>query len=197
METLDYLDVVKSISEEVSINEAVDEGMIERARNNVNFLDSLYEISNDAFINIIRFCERNKRSNTLVMLTAGAFTESLYLAVNMVDDYEEANQLIQHLADQKFAIDNFMLFANSVKSEDPAVVSVLNDMSKIKEIFDGIEPGSGGVSIKTAAETDEDQPKKLVISSSGSDSQARLSEEEFIALKKALSDIRNNAVIVK
>jgi hypothetical protein len=197
VETLDYLDVVKSISEEVNINEAIDEDMIERARNNVNFLDSLYEVSNEAFINILQFCERNQRSNTLVMLTAGAFTESLYLAINMVDDYKEANQLIQHLADQKYAIDNFMLFANSVKSEDPAVVSVLNDMSKIKEIFDGIEPGSGGVSIKPVADPDEDQPKKLVISGSGSDSQARLSEEEFITLKQAVTEIRNNAVIVK
>lgn len=197
VETLDYLDVVKSISEEVSINEAINEDMIERARNNVNFLDSLYEVSNEAFINILQFCERNLRSNTLVMLTAGAFTESLYLAVNMVDDYAEANQLIQHLADQKYAIDNFMLFANSVKSEDPAVVSVLNDMAKIKEIFDGIEPGSGGVSIKPVADPDEDQPKKLVISGSGSNSQPHLSEEEFNALKQAVIEIRNNAVIVK
>ena len=197
VETLDYLDVVKSISEEVSINEAINEEMIEKARNNVNFLDSLYEVSNEAFINILQFCERHKRSSTLVMLTAGAFTESLYLAISMVDNYAEANELIQHLADQKYAIDNFMLFANSVKSEDPAVVSVLDDMARIKEIFDGMEPGSGGVTIKPVEDPDENQPKKLVIGGSGADSQPRLSEEEFIALKQAVIEIRNNAVIVK
>lgn len=196
-ETLDYLDVVKSISEEVSINEAVDEAMIEKARNNINFLDSLYDISNDAFINILQFCERNERSNTMVMLTAGAFTESLYLAVHMVDDYGTADQLIQHLADQKYTIDNFMLFANGLNSDDPEVVSTINDLSKIKEIFDSIEPGTGGVSIKSTTDPDEKQPKKLVISGSGAKSQPHLSEEEFIALKQAIIEMRNNAVIVK
>ena len=54
-ESLDYLETVKSLSEEISINEAVDESMIQKARDNVEFLDSLYSISNDAFMNILSF----------------------------------------------------------------------------------------------------------------------------------------------
>ena len=106
-ETLDYLETVKSLSEEISITEALDESMIEKARENVKFLDSLYNISNDAFINILHFCEKNERSNTVVYISAGAFIESLYLAVNMIDDYGTAQHLLQHLADQKYTINNF------------------------------------------------------------------------------------------
>ena len=124
-ETLDYLETVKSLSEEISITEAVDEKMIEKARNNVEYLDSLYIISNEAFMNILSYCERNERPNTVVMLSAGAFTESLFLAVNMIKDYASAGQLLQHLADQKYTIDNFMMFARNINSSDPGVESTI------------------------------------------------------------------------
>jgi len=194
VETLDYLEVVKSLAAEININEAVDESMIEQVKNNVEFLDSLYNISNEAFMNILSFCERNERSNTVVMLSAGAFTESLYLAVNMIEDYSTADQLLQHLADQKYSIDNFMLFAKGLGSNDPGVVSTLKDLEEIKSIFDGIKPGSGGVSIKTAESTDENQPKKLVIGGTGAGSQPHLSEKDFRALKAAVIELRNKAV---
>ena len=63
--TLDYLEVVRLLSEEIQIDKAVDDAMIEKAQNNVEFLDSLYNISNEAFMNILAFCEQNERSNTV------------------------------------------------------------------------------------------------------------------------------------
>lgn len=193
-ETLDYLETVKSLAEEISIEKAVDESMIEKARNNVEFLDSLYNISNEAFMNILSFCERNERSNTVVMLSAGAFIESLFLAVHMIDDYGTAGQLLQHLSDQKYTIDNFILFANSVVSDDPGVESTIKDLAKIKSIYDGIETGTGEVSIKSTGDSELKQPKKLVISGSGNASQPSLTEDEFNALKIAVIELRNNIV---
>jgi hypothetical protein len=193
-ETLDYLETVKSLAEEINISEAVDESMIEKARNNVEFLDSLYNISNDAFMNILNYCEKNERSNTVVMISAGAFTESLYLAVQMIDDYGTADQMMQHLADQKYSIHNFMLFANSIKSDDPGVISTIRDLEKIESIFSGIKAGTGGVTVTTAADSDAKQPKKLVISGSSKASQPHLTEEEFEALKAEVLELRNKIV---
>ena len=158
--TLDYLEVVRDLSEEIRIDKAVDDQMIENAKSNVEYLDSLYIISNEAFMNILSFCERNERSNTVVMLSAGAFTESLFLAVNLIDDYEEADFLLQHLADQKYTIENFMTFASSVKTDDPNVAATIQDLKKIHQIYEGIDPGSGQVSISTAAESDEGKNQK-------------------------------------
>lgn len=193
-EALDYLETVKSLAEEISINKAVDESMIDKARDNVEFLDSLYNISNDAFINILAYCEKNERSNTVVMISAGAFVESLFFAVNMIDDYGTSDLLLQHLADQKFTIDNFMMFATSVESDDPVVTSTINDLEKIKSIYDGIQTGTGGVTIKPASDSDSKQPKKLVIGGASEKSQPSISEDEFIALKAAVIELRNKIV---
>jgi hypothetical protein len=192
--TLDYLEVVKSLAEEIRIDQAVDDAMIEKARNNVEFLDSLYDISNEAFMNILAYCEQNERSNTVVMLSAGAFAESMYLAVNLIDDYATADQMLQHLADQKYTIDNFMTFAESVRKEDPNVASTIEDLKRIKHLYDGIKPGSGAVSIKTSESTGDDLPKKLVIGGSGDNSQPRLTKDEFEELKAAVIELRTKIV---
>jgi len=187
--TLDYLEVVRSLAEEIRIDEAVNDAMIERARNNVDYLDSLYSISNDAFMNILAYCERNERSNTVVMLSAGAFTESLFLAVNLIDDYNDSEYTVQHLADQKFTIDNFMTFAENVKTDDPNVASTIDDLKRIKALYDNINPGSGTISIKKP-DAEEDQPKKLVIGGGSSQSQPSLTLEEFEELKAAVIELR-------
>ncbi len=193
-ETLDYLETVKSLAEEINIMEAVDDSMLKKARENVEYLDSLYIISNEAFMNILSYCEKNERSNTVVMLSAGAFTESLFLAVNMIDDYGSAGQMLQHLADQKYTIDNFMLFARSIESNDPGVESTIRDLEKIKSIYDGIQPGSGGVTIKSSSTSDAKQPKKLLIGGADEKSQPSLTEDEFKKLKAAVVELRNGIV---
>ncbi len=192
--TLDYLEVVRSLAEEIRIDEAVDDAMIEKARSNVEYLDSLYSISNDAFMNILAYCERNERSNTIVMLSAGAFTESLFLAVNLIDNYEDADYTLQHLADQKFTIDNFMTFAENVETDDPNVAATIDDLKRIKAIYDNINPGSGAISITKLDEEEEDQPKKLVIGGGSSQSQPSLTLEEFEELKAAVIELRTKFV---
>lgn len=193
-EALDYLETVKTLSEDLSLHEAVDESMIIKARENVQYLDSLYVISNDAFMNILTYCEINERSNLVVLLSAGAFIESLFLAVNMIDDYATAGHLLQHLADQKYSIDNFMMFALSLNSDDPGVQSTIRDLEKIQTIYSGITPITGEVSIKTSATSDETQGKKLVIGGSDKASEPVLSEKDFDALKAEVIELRTRIV---
>jgi len=192
--TLDYLEVVRNLAEEIRINKAVDDDMIEKARNNVEYLDSLYNISNEAFMNILSFCERNERSNTVVMLSAGAFTESLFMAVNLIDDVDKAGYLLQHLADQKYTIDNFMTFAESVKGNDPNVSVTIDDLKKIHDIYNGIDQGSGKVTIKTSTDASEKGPKKLVIGGGDNQSQPSLTHEEFEKLKAAVVELRTKMI---
>lgn len=192
--TLDYLEVVRKLAEEIHIDKAVDDEMIEKARNNVEYMDSLYNISNEAFMNILSFCEKNERSNTVVMLSAGAFTESLFMAVNLIDDVKKADYLLQHLADQKYTIDNFMIFAENVKGDDPNVSATIDDLKKIHDIYDGIDPGTGEVTVKTSTNTSDIEHKKLVIGSGGNQSQPSLTSDEFEKLKTAVVELRTKMI---
>jgi hypothetical protein len=189
-ETLDYLDVVREMAEQIRVTGAIDDDLIENARNNVEYLDSLFNISNEAFINMLFFCERNDRPNTVVILSAGAFIESLFLAVNLAGDNDQADHILQHLADQKYALDQLMMFAESMKDQDPNVAEVMEEMKPIKEIYDGIEITAGTTTVKTEEATGEQQ-KKLVI---GGGSQPTLSKKAFKELKKTTIELRNKLI---
>ncbi len=189
-ETLDYLDVVRTMAEQIRVTGAIDDELIENARNNVEYLDSLFNISNEAFINMLFFCERNDRPNTVIMLSAGAFIESLFLAVNLAGDNGQTDYILQHLADQKYALDNLMMFAESMRDQDPNVAAVLEDMKPIKEFYDDITVVGGITTVETVKASD-DQPKKLVI---GGGSKPTLSKKEFEKLKKTTVELRNKLV---
>lgn len=170
--TLDYLEVVSRLSVEIRVEEAISSNMVEKARENVEYLDSLYFLSNEAFMNILAYCEESSRSSTVVMLSAGAFIESLYLGVNLVDNYEDAGAMIEHLSGQKLTIDKFVTFAESVNQDDPNVSSTIEDLKKIKEIYDQLESGEEGENdVRTA-----------------------LSSEQFQSLKKVVTELRGQLV---
>ncbi len=192
-ETLDYLEVMRSVAEQVRISGAINDELIQKAKNNVEYLDSLFDISNEAFINMLFFCERNNRPNTIILLSAGAFIESLYLAVNLVDDYDNAGYILQHLAEQKYAIDNLMVFAESLSDEDENIASVIDDMKPIRQIYDGLELGSGAVTIRTQNEASGEKPKKLVIGG-GDSGPITLSHEDFNKLKEEIIRLRTSLV---
>lgn len=184
-ETLDYLDAVRSLAENIRVTGAIDEEMIEKARNNVEYLDSLFEISNEAFVNMLFFCEKNNRPNTIIMLSAGAFVESLYLAISMAGDFENSGLIVQHLAEQKYVIDNLILFAESIKDQDANVASVIEDMKPIREIYGNLEIKSGSTTVT------KESSSKLVI---GGGSQPTLSREEFENLERATLELRTKII---
>ena len=189
-ETLDYLDVVRTIAEQIRVTGAIDDELIEYARNNVEYLDSLFNISNEAFINMLFFCERNDRPNTVIMLSAGAFIESLFLAVNLAGDNGHTDYILQHLADQKYALDNLMMFAERMKDQDPNVAAVIEEMKPIKDIYDDITFVAGTTTVETEKAAD-DRSKKLVI---GGGNKPTLSKKEFEKLKKTTVELRNKLV---
>lgn len=192
-ETLDYLEVVRSVAEQIRLTGAINDELIQKARDNVEYLDSLFTISNEAFINMLFFCERNNRPNTIVVLSAGAFIESLYLAVNLVDDYDNAGYLLQHLTDQKYALENLMVFAGTLDEEDENIAAIMEDMNPILEIYNSLEVGSGEVTITDQSEAGDEQPKKLVIGG-GDSSPPILSATEFEKLKEETIRLRSRLV---
>lgn len=181
-ETLDYLETVRSVAEEIRVTGAIDLELVEKARENVEYLDSLFDISNEAFVNMLFFCEKNQRPGTIMLLSAGAFIESMYLAINLVDDFDNTGHIIQHLAEQKYAIDNLILFAGSI-GDDAAVAAVIEDMQPIKSIYDGLEMGGGATTVE------KDGDNRLVI---GGGSKPSLSREEFEILRQETFSLRNN-----
>lgn len=179
-ETINYLEIVQDLAEKIRVSGTINEEMINRAKQNVDYLDSLFVISNEAFINMLLFCEKNNRTNTIIMISAGAFVESLYLAINMIEQYDVTNYLVRHLAEQKYAINNLMAFAESI-ADDPNVSTTIEQLKPLRDIYNRLETAGGATTVKKESEN------KLVI---GGGKKIMLSEEEFNQLKEAALQVR-------
>jgi len=98
----------------------------------------------------------------------------------MVDTYEETGEVIVHLAEQKYAIDNLVSFAESLE-EDESITSMLSDLQPIKDIYDRLVTEDSETTVK------KESSNKLVI---GGGKKISLSEEDFNELRKAAYSLR-------
>lgn len=182
VETIEYLEAIDNLAGQVRVEGAFSRQLIDRARKNAESLDSLYVISNEAFVNLVDYCERNKRPNTAVLVSAGALIESLYMALSMVEDYYEANYLIQHIADQKYVVENLFKFAEDL-SADPNVARLLEELEPVRNLYASVSEPDDNTTVK------KEESGRLVI---GAKKKLGLSEEQFGELKKITAKIRNN-----
>ena len=180
-ETLDYFETVQTLSEKIRVTGAINDEMIRRVKDNAVNLDSLFAISNEAFMNMVSYCEKNSRSNTISLLSIGAFIESLYLAINMAAEFQETDQLINHLAEQKYALDNLVSFAETMP-DDESVSGLLVDMKPIRDIYEQLQTKGEQTVVK------KDSTNKLVVSGG---KKIVLSEKDFLRLKQETGKIRN------
>ncbi len=134
-ETIDYLDLMRHLAEEIEISDAISEDLFQKVKDNVEEADSLRSISNEAFVSLLFYCERTDSPNTFIMISAGAFVESLYLAVKLADDFKSSAHILSHISDQKYALDNLILFGESLRSMDPNIEAVLMDLRPLQEIY--------------------------------------------------------------
>ena len=180
-ECIDYLEAIKTLGIEVGVSSKVFESLIARANNNINIVDSLVYISDEAFLQLFNYLEVSKKDNILAIVTTGAYVECLYLVLQSVEEYSENDPIIQQVSELKYPFDN-LFSRSSMYDDDPNVNKVIKYLSLIKETFDQLSAEETSIVVSKTSES------KLFISG-GED--IKISEEDFINMKKEITDIRN------
>jgi hypothetical protein len=184
-QVINLLEAVQNSTKKIHLSGATGQQFAERVRQNIGSLDSLHKISDEAFIDLLEFCEKNQRYNTMVLISAGAFIESLYLAIEMAGEYNPDNYLVQHLADQKLVLDNLVAFAAS-HSEDPGVAWTLEILKPVEDIYDRLDKSVTKTNVK------KDNPDHLLITGG---IKINFSDEQYIKLLSTITEIRNKITL--
>src|SRR6056297_97545 len=135
---LEYLKVIKKLSEEVNIYGLMENKTIERIQSNLDQKDTLNKISQELYYKISNNLENSNRENIFTLISTGAIVESLYLSVMLVDDFEEYKEIIEKMYEQKFVFDNFYEYAQ-VYADDPYVKLIIDKLEVLKQAFDQIK----------------------------------------------------------
>ncbi len=183
-ETVEFLETIRTLSNETGISSSVFELLLERAKVNTGNMDSLLNISNEAFSNMLEFLETGGRENTLAFVSTGAYIESLYLALKSVNTYSPGDPVIELISRMKYPLDNlFERTKNAPKDEN--VVSILNYLDQIEVIYNDLELKSSKTTIS------ETEKGKISILGGG---KLNMDEKNYSSLKHKIIQIRSTIV---
>jgi hypothetical protein len=185
-ESIDYLQVIYSLSDKIRISSAFDKNLADRIEKNIRNMDSLSAISDEALTDLTYYLVRNNKENTFAIISLGGFVEFLYLSLNLVGDYNEDNPTIQRIVDQKTAFDNIMKYSDEY-SDDPNVSAILEIVQPLHEFLKNITV------IKTRTTVTKGEDGRIVIE--GGD-KIKINKAEFNKLKQVVMETRDKMIRV-
>ncbi|MBN2350522.1 MAG: hypothetical protein JXJ22_16920 [Bacteroidales bacterium] len=180
-ESMDYFQAIYYLSDNLRISAAFEPSFLDRVEKNLKSVDSLKALSNEAFSEISNFLIRNDNEKTFAYISIGGFTESLYLAINLVDDYEANQVTIQRITDQKLVLENIIRYAGNF-SDDPKVEELIITISPITNLYRSLHVEKAETSVR------RDADGKLILSGGKN---LLLTKAQFNELKAVVNDVRN------
>lgn len=133
-ETVFYLNNVRKLSDAIGLTDAFDQAVFDRVESNIENRDSLLHILSGAYDVANEYLKDNNRMNTSVLMLAGGWIESMYLAANLGADGGRPEDIISlRILEQEVVLDK-ILAAMKMSSEDPLVgefASKLEELDKV------------------------------------------------------------------
>jgi hypothetical protein len=145
-EAIKYFMNIKKLGDAIGISTAINDQTAQRINDNIGNPDSLANISNDLYFTTFDHLESNERGNTLAMVMAGGWIESLYMVTSMEPAYKKDSPVVTRVGEQKYTLENLLDFMKKYE-KDADVASVLKQLQELKAEFDKIEDAKGPAAI--------------------------------------------------
>lgn len=182
-ESVDYLNTVRTLSDEIGISAVFDKNLIGRIDNIIDDQDSLLRVTSDSYLSIVRYLESSDRKKTLALIVTGGWVESIYVVVNILDSYNQDAKVISLLASQKHVVSNLFSYLEQMKFDDN-INRTINELQPLKTFYESLE-----VQKEEIKESEVKNDGKIVV---GGNAKIIMTEEQFKTLKTEINKIRNN-----
>jgi hypothetical protein len=177
----EYLKIVESLSDKIGLGSVFTEALVSRFKN-IESKDSLLEVTNDTYYEIVKHLEQNDRTTTLSLISVGGWIETMYIVTNLQGKFKANNETIQLIADQKNIFENLMLSLEQRKA-DEIINTLINDLKPIELVYNELEV----VNIENPEKVSPRGNQILV----GGTTKIMMTEDQFNRLKKIISEVRN------
>jgi len=189
---LSYMNVTKTIAEEMGINDAIDNETLQRLEQNLNNREVVMDIISETFLNTSSYLKENEQQDLAAIVLVGGWIEGLYLGTQMVGDNPvPGDQLVDRLAEQKlsFSIVERMLEENRTDVQgnvNQDIVELINELADLKIAFDNIDVQTSAVTVDQIEESD--------VALLRSQTKLNYSTDDFLQFINAVNLLRNKFV---
>lgn len=133
-ETVFFLDNVRKLSDDIGLSDAFDQSMFTRVESNIENRDSLLQILSSSYDLANQYLKENNRMNTSVLMIAGGWIESMYLAANLGAEGGRPEDIIAlRILEQEQVLSKIVASMNMI-DDDPLVAEFggkLEELSKL------------------------------------------------------------------
>ncbi|MFN8256537.1 MAG: hypothetical protein U0W24_12650 [Bacteroidales bacterium] len=182
-QSVDYLNTVRTLSDEIGISAVFDQNLIGRIDNIIDDQDSLLKVTSDSYHSIVRYLESSDRKKSLALIVTGGWVESIYVVVNLLDNYKQDAKVINLLASQKHIVENLISYLDQLKNEE-AIKQTINELKPLADFYAGLEVQK--------VESQKNETKTGDKIEVGGNTKIIMTETQFLELKKLITSIRNN-----
>jgi len=136
-ESLQYLGVIKKLSEQLRITESFDEKIFERIENNIENKDSLIKIISDTYASSDLYLKKNERYDISALVVAGCWVESLFIMTKIAQEHND-REIINRIGEQKHPLDNLVELLTPFYYKSTEFANLLDSLIDLAYEFDGI-----------------------------------------------------------
>lgn len=157
-ETVFYLNNVRKLSDAIGLTDAFDQAVFDRVEANIENRDSLLHILSGSYDVANQYLKENNRMNTSILMIAGGWIESMYLAANLGADGGRPEDIISlRILEQDVVLDR-LLSAMELIQDDPLV----NEFrGKLLELDEHLEGGDIRIGEGDAATVDKEKMNQV------------------------------------
>jgi hypothetical protein len=183
---IDYMNAAKKLADGLGILQAIEQSTINRLEENINNSEIIMEIVSETFMNSSSYLEDNGQHSIAAMTLVGGWFEGLYISTQLVDmdDFKD-NKIVSRIVDQKLSIDIILNLLESNK-EDPAVNEIINQILKLKVVFDKVNVTTSPI----RPEFDEASNSTIL----KSETTTNITPTVFMELASTIGEIRNSFI---
>lgn len=134
---INYLDVIRSLSNDLNMSKIYDETLYDRIKENVDNRDELVKILTDAFDKTYAFLSDNDQQELALLVVGGAWVEGVYLTTHVTEAAYQVAGIAKLLLDQK---EDYDLFLEITKPyiDDASVKDFLDKLAPIGKVYEGL-----------------------------------------------------------
>lgn len=133
-----YFAVLKILSQEIGLYNAMDKPTIQRIEKNIENRDSLLLIVSNTYRKIDNYLKANNRENTGALILAGGWIESIYLLTKQISEKPD-KELMARISEQKRPLENLIKLLVPYSNESKDYYFLVDRLIDLAYTFDEIE----------------------------------------------------------
>jgi len=138
LSTLRYLSNVRDLASDLRIEQFFDYKTLNRLSESSRNIDSVLFITNTGFDNMTRYLIEQDRSNIAILISAGTWIESLYIATHVETIPGNKDYINMRIGEQKKVLDNLLLLLHAYR-EEPNFNWLYDALMDLKMIYEDVK----------------------------------------------------------